>query len=914
MAGPLNNGNPAQFAPPPYLQAFRPASSMSANKFDEGYSEDTRSQSGSEMALRPDARLGEGMALDQDVQFPLPDWIMSLSEGERSDFAYAILRSLRTSSIAGIVEKLNPLLHLDPMIHLPPEITFQICSYLNPETLLRASTLSRRWRTRVLDSPLWKLLFRLEGWNSNFPQVRAFEELERAKQAERKERKTRSRGAEDLEYEKPSTKKRLRERTLFGDGPSSDKNIHAKMEPLSLTGPKDGPPNWSEQHGAVEADESPATRREEAIKSEDRMEGIAYHDIPSSPESSRQGGKAAESSNDSSALTTPNLVDPPVRPTLLLTNTMEPRINWQYLYKHKKRLEDNWNAGRFSNFQLPHPMHPAEAHTECVYTIQYSGKFLVSGSRDWTIRIWNLETQRLIHPVLAGHKASVLCLQFDERPSQDIVISGGSDCSVILWRFSTGKIIKILEKAHAESVLNLRFDDQYLVTCSKDKTIKVWNRKEIMPTDDTYPSSTTKSSARFPSYIIDMQHYVETQHIHFQPLQPYTHLMTLEGHNAAVNAIQILDGQIVSASGDRSVKVWNVRTGACLRTFSGHSKGIACVQFDGRRIVSGSSDETVRIFDRATGAEVACLQGHGNLVRTVQAQFGDLPGNEEELEAEARAVDRNFFEARRKGLVSTELTREQRRARNAGSRDPNALFAFGAKLPPGGGGSKWARIVSGSYDETVIIWKRGPDGAWEKSKILYQNEAVRAAGGRPHRPVERRAHGNHANNAQNNDAQQPQQQGGHAATPLNFQALAQQAQVQAQAAQTLAHQAQALHAASQTMQQGNAAATTNSTAAAAAAAAAAPQNANAANPQPHAANQGQAAAAPHHHHHHGPHHHHHPLAGPLNGQGTNSRVFKLQFDARRIICCSQDPTIVGWDFANGDQDIIAASQFFSDSV
>jgi F-box and WD-40 domain protein 1/11 len=43
----------------------------------------------------------------------------------------------------------------------------------------------------------------------------------------------------------------------------------------------------------------------------------------------------------------------------------------------------------------------------------------------------------------------------------------------------------------------------------------------------------------------------------------------------------------------------------------------------------------------------------------------------------------------------------------------------------------------------------------------------------------------------------------------------------------------------------------------------------------------------------------------------NARVFKLQFDARRIICCSQDPKIVGWDFANGDESIIKCSRFFA---
>ncbi|KAF2178291.1 WD40 repeat-like protein [Zopfia rhizophila CBS 207.26] len=925
MAGPLTNNTTAQFAGPPYLQAFRPASSMSANRFDEGYSEDTRSQSGSDMVMRTDSRLGEGLAIEQDSQYPLPDWVLNMSENDRSEFAYAILRSLRTSSIAGIVEKLNPLLHLDPVIHLPPEITFQIFSYLTPETLLHTSTLSRAWRTRVMDSPLWKLLFRMEGWNSNFPQVRAFEEAEKGRRSEMRERKTRARGAEEMEYEKPSTKKRLRERPLLGDGGSSETGIHDRLEPLSLDGSQDSQQAWGEQHSLVEADDSPTH------KAEDRMEGVAYQDSSSATsisERARRNRGAFEQNEDlATPPTTSNSLSPPIRPSLLLTSIPEPRINWQYLYKQKKRLEDNWDAGRFSNFQLPHPNHPLEAHTECVYTIQYSGKYLVSGSRDKTVRIWNLDTQRLVLPPLTGHSASVLCLQFDERPGQDVVISGGSDCHVILWRFSTGQLIKKLEKAHTESVLNLRFDDRYLVTCSKDKTIKVWNRNQIWPTDEAYPTSTTKGG-RFPSYIINMQHQVENQHLHFKVLEPYNLVMTLEGHGAAVNAIQILDGQIVSASGDRSVKVWDVHTGACLRTFSGHSKGIACVQFDGRRIVSGSSDETVRIFDRATGAEVACLQGHSNLVRTVQAQFGDLPGNEEELEAEARAVDRNFFEARDRGLISDEMSRAQRRARNAGSRDPKAIFAYGAKLPPGGGGSKWARIVSGSYDETVIIWKKGPDGAWAKSKTLHQNEAVKAAGGRPRRPVQNHAHANHLNAANQN--QQQQHVATHAAAPHaaqtangqpNFHALAQQAHAQAQAAQSLAQQAQALHAASQALHHGNApsvtahVATTTTHNASATHANQGPANqTHAPGPAQQQQQQGAAPNAAPHHHHHAPHHHHHPLAGPLNTQGTNSRVFKLQFDARRIICCSQDPTIVGWDFANGDKDIIQASQFFGDSV
>lgn len=77
MAGPLDN--PAAFTAPSYLQAFNPASSLGANRFDEGYSEDTRSQTGSDMVMRQ----GEG-AIEADLQYGLPEWVMGMNEHERS--------------------------------------------------------------------------------------------------------------------------------------------------------------------------------------------------------------------------------------------------------------------------------------------------------------------------------------------------------------------------------------------------------------------------------------------------------------------------------------------------------------------------------------------------------------------------------------------------------------------------------------------------------------------------------------------------------------------------------------------------------------------------------------------------------------------------------------------------------------
>lgn len=68
----------------------------------------------------------------------------------------------------------------------------------------------------------------------------------------------------------------------------------------------------------------------------------------------------------------------------------------------------------------------------------------------------------------------------------------------------------------------------------------------------------------------------------------------LVGHRAAVNVVDFDEKYIVSASGDRTIKVWNTSTCEFVRTLNGHKRGIACLQYKDRFVVSGSSDNTIR--------------------------------------------------------------------------------------------------------------------------------------------------------------------------------------------------------------------------------------------------------------------------------------------------------------------------------
>lgn len=75
---------------------------------------------------------------------------------------------------------------------------------------------------------------------------------------------------------------------------------------------------------------------------------------------------------------------------------------------------------------------------------------------------------------------------------------------------------------------------------------------------------------------------------------------------------------LFSCSLDNTIKIWDVRTGACIRTLFGHMAGLWALSTDRLRLATASHDSTLKIWELATGKHLFSICEHRGPVTSVQ--------------------------------------------------------------------------------------------------------------------------------------------------------------------------------------------------------------------------------------------------------------------------------------------------------
>ncbi|NEO87278.1 MAG: protein kinase [Spirulina sp. SIO3F2] len=160
---------------------------------------------------------------------------------------------------------------------------------------------------------------------------------------------------------------------------------------------------------------------------------------------------------------------------------------------------------------------------------------------------------------------------------------------------------------------------------------------------------------------------------------------TLSGHTSFVNRLLISpDGSyLLSASADKTIKVWDLTTGQLHRTLEGHTSFVdeLLLSPDGQQLISSGADKTIRVWDWQQGKLTHTLKGHTGFINVVAI----APDGETLISGSADHTIKIW--SLRTGMERLTL-------------EGHSSFVNSLVVSPDG---QW--LVSGSADKTIRIWQ-----------------------------------------------------------------------------------------------------------------------------------------------------------------------------------------------------------------
>lgn len=264
-----------------------------------------------------------------------------------------------------------------------------------------------------------------------------------------------------------------------------------------------------------------------------------------------------------------------------------------------------------SSAQHHHDSSPKLQHSAAVHTVTVSpdGQNFASSSLDRTIKLWDLNTGKLLQ-TLEGHTSAVHTIIFSSDGQQ--IASSSHDGTIKLWNLNTGKALRTFtgHEGHVHSIV-LTPDERTLVSGSGDGTIKLWNVETGKQIRTLYARSGHVNSVTLSPDSRVIASGSREGPLELWELNTGKQIRSLPAHSSYVNFVAISpDGQtLVSSSLDGPIELWNLKTGERLRTLADSSAISLAISPDSQILASNSADQKIKLWDLDTGKLVNTFAG-----------------------------------------------------------------------------------------------------------------------------------------------------------------------------------------------------------------------------------------------------------------------------------------------------------------
>eukprot|EP00455_Lapot_gusevi_P012988 TRINITY_DN1625_c0_g2_i1.p1 TRINITY_DN1625_c0_g2~~TRINITY_DN1625_c0_g2_i1.p1 ORF type:complete len:503 (+),score=102.86 TRINITY_DN1625_c0_g2_i1:93-1601(+) len=228
----------------------------------------------------------------------------------------------------------------------------------------------------------------------------------------------------------------------------------------------------------------------------------------------------------------------------------------------------------------------------------------------------------------------------------------------VAQNWKEGKPLVAALSGHSGTITSLGFDDNRLISGSDDGSLILWQINPPAPR----------------SFQLMQQHHRQSRAIQ--------RVHAFQGHGGPVWSLAFENNLLVSGSYDKTIKVWNIRTGNCVNTLRGHTGWVSSLQLFGNHIISGSWDSTLKIWSLSDDHTGNCRQSLlGNAGDVIHCLKWDVDSGKVATGCRHLAVQ--MWDLSRGALVSSFM----------GHTKQVYCVQFDQQ-----------RVVSGSGDHTIKVW------------------------------------------------------------------------------------------------------------------------------------------------------------------------------------------------------------------